>query len=149
MVMLPTTLPQIRAMIEESRAMLRSSRSMLRQARYDTAAAFVAALYAVRNAERETAVLRDGVLPKARQAVEATRQAYATGGASFTDLIDAQRMLLDVQRMLADAAAEREKRLAEMEQLAGVDVEALGATGGSPVVMNTNGNTGEPPVPQQ
>jgi outer membrane protein TolC len=127
MVMLPTTLPQIRARIAENRALLAGTRAMLRQSRSDKAAAFVAALYALRNAERESALLRDEVLPKARASFDAVRQSYASGAAGFTDLIDAQRMLLDVQLMQTEAAAEREKRLAELEELAGVDVETLAA----------------------
>ncbi|HLL89208.1 MAG TPA: TolC family protein, partial [Tepidisphaeraceae bacterium] len=125
MVMLPTTLPQIRARIEENRALLRGTQAMLRQTRRDKAAAFVAALYALRNAEREAALLRDDVLPKARASLDSVRQSYATGAAGFTDLIESQRMLLDVQLMLAESTAEREKRLAELEELAGVDVETL------------------------
>ena len=125
MLVLPTTIPEIRGKIDESRAMLRASQAMLRQARSDRAGSFVAALYAMRNAERQAAVFQETILPRAQQALASTRQAYSTGTGSFTDLIDAQRTLLDVRVMIADARIEREKRLAELEALAGVDVETL------------------------
>lgn len=125
MVVLPTTLPEIRGRIDEARAMLRASRAMLRQTRADRAAAFVAALYTLRSAERQAAVFRQTILPRAQQALAASRQAYATGTGSFTDLIDSQRTLLEVRLMVAEARVEREKRLAELEALAGVDVETL------------------------
>jgi len=125
MVVLPTTLPEIRGKIDESRAMLRSSQAMLRQTRSDRAAGFVAALYAMRSAEQQTAVFQDAILPRAQQTLAAMRQAYAAGTAGFTDLIDTQRTLLDVRLMIAEAQIEREKRLAELEALAGVDIETL------------------------
>jgi outer membrane protein TolC len=125
MVVLPTTIPEIRGRIDEARAMLRASEAMLRQTRSDRAAGFVAALYALRNAERQAAVFRETILPRAQQALAASRQSYATGTGSFTDLIDSQRTLLDVRLMVAEAQVEREKRLAELEALAGVDVETL------------------------
>ena len=125
MVVLPTTIPEIRGRIDESRAMLRSSQAILRQARSDRAASFVAALYAMRNAERQAAVFQETILPRAQQALASSRQAYSTGTGSFTDLIDAQRTLLDVRVMIAEARIEREKRLADLEVLAGVDIETI------------------------
>lgn len=127
MLVLPTTLPEIRGKIDESRAMLNSTRAMFRQTRADRAASFVGALYALRNAERQAAVFEDAILPRAQQTLASLRQSYAAGNATFTDLIDAQRTLLDVRLMIAEARMEREKRLAELEALAGVDIETLAA----------------------
>jgi outer membrane protein TolC len=117
--------PAIRASIEEARAMLRSTEAMARQLRSDRAASFVAALYAMRNAEKLVSLYRDTVLPKAEQALASSRQAYAAGQIAFVELIDSQRTLLDVRLMIAQARVEREKRLAELEALAGVDVEGI------------------------
>jgi hypothetical protein len=44
----------------------------------------------------------------------------------FADLIDSEWMLISVRRMVAQAQIEREKRLVELETLAGVDIETLG-----------------------
>ena len=126
MVSLPTTVPALRAAIQEARAMLRGSEAMARQARWDAGASFVAALYAMRNAEKLVGLYRDTVLPKAEQTLASSRQAYAAGQIAFVELIDSQRTLLDVRLMIAQARVEREKRLAELEALAGVDVEAVG-----------------------
>jgi outer membrane protein TolC len=126
MVVLPTMVPAIRASIEEARAMLRASEAVVRQSRADRGAAFVAALSAMRNAERLVGLYRDTVLPKAEQALASSRQAYAAGQVAFVELIDSQRTLLDVRLMIAQARVEREKRLAEIEAMAGVDVESFG-----------------------
>ncbi|HEV8379686.1 MAG TPA: TolC family protein [Tepidisphaeraceae bacterium] len=132
MVVLPTTIPEIKGKIDESRAMLRSTQAVLRQTRSDRAASFVAALYAMRSAERQGSVFQDAILPRAQQTLAAMRQAYAAGTASFTDLIDTQRTLLDVRLMIAEAQIEREKRLAELEALTGVDIETLAAPATQP-----------------
>jgi outer membrane protein TolC len=127
MVVLPTTIPAIRAAIEEARAMLRSAEAVARQTRADRGANFIAALYALRSAEKQVGLFRETVLPKAEQALASSRQAYAAGQVGFVELIDTQRTLLDVRRMIAEARIAREKRLAELEALAGVDVEAIGS----------------------
>ena len=79
-------------------------------------------LYEFRDASRRIGLYRDTLLPKAREALQATEAAYRTGAAPFADLVDAERMLLEFQlsyeRALADAAA----RLAEAEMLVGREV---------------------------
>ena len=137
MVVLPTTVPEIKGKIDESRAMLRATQAMLRQTKADRAASFVAALYAMRSAERQSAVFQDAILPRAQQTLASMRQAYAAGTASFTDLIDTQRTLLDVRLMIAEARMEREKRLGELEALAGVDIETLVAPTTQPTTKST------------
>ena len=126
MVMLPTKAPAIRAAIDEAQSMLRSSEAMLRQTRQDRAASFVASLYLMRNAERQTQFLRQRLLPATQQLVSSSRNAYAGGTIGFADLIDSERTLLTVRRMVTEAQVEREERLAELEALAGVDIETQG-----------------------
>ncbi len=126
MVMLPTAVPMIQGQIEESRAMLRQTQAMARQTRHERAASFVAALYAMRNAERQVLLLQQRIVPAAEQVMNSSLQAYAAGRVGFADLIDSQRTLLDARLLVAQARIEREKRLAELEALAGTDVETLG-----------------------
>lgn len=126
MVTLPTNLVKIRASIREAESMLRASEAMARQTRSERAAVFVAALVALRDHERQAALFKDVILPKAQQVLAASTQAYATGAIGFGEMIDSQRTLLDVSRLVAEARTAREKRLAELETLAGVDIEALG-----------------------
>lgn len=124
-VMLPTTLPEIRGGINEARAMLSEARAMERQARRDRAASFVAALLVLRNSTREAELFEEGVLPAAQLLADTTRQSYAAGSADLLELIEAQRTLLDVRLVVAEARVERERRAAEIEQLAGIDLETL------------------------
>jgi cobalt-zinc-cadmium efflux system outer membrane protein len=124
--MLPTKVPAIRAAIDEAEAMTRSSEAMLRQTEKDRAASFVANLYVMRNAERQTELYQTRVVPAAQQLVSSSRNAYAAGAVGFADLIDSERTLISVRRLLAQSQVEREKRLAALEAIAGVDIETLG-----------------------
>jgi cobalt-zinc-cadmium efflux system outer membrane protein len=144
MVVLPTTIPQIQGMIHESRAMLRASEATLRQTKYDRAASFVAALYGLRNSERQVTVLDQTIRPRAEQVLTSARQSYTTGTGTFIDLIDAQRTLLDVRQMIAEARIDRERRLAELEALAGVDAETLPA--GATTEPTTHPTTTSAPI---
>ncbi|MCY2925359.1 MAG: TolC family protein [Planctomycetota bacterium] len=117
---------KIQGGIDAADSALRQSRAMTRQTKADRAAQFVATLYALRNHERQTALLSDKILPAAKQTWESSVKAYSTGGISFSELIDTQQALLRVQVMIAEARMAREKRLAELETLAGLDVETLG-----------------------
>jgi outer membrane protein TolC len=66
------------------------------------------------------------VVPSVQQLINASQQDYAAGTVGFADLIDSERTYVGVRLMVAQARIEREKRLAELEALAGVDIETLG-----------------------
>lgn len=141
MVMLPTTLPQIQAAIDNAEAMVRSSQAVIRQTEKDRAASFVAALYFMRNAERQTSFFHRRLTPLVEQLLNSSREAYAAGTVGFADLIDSKRTYINIRRLVAEARIERERRLAELEALAGVDIETLGR----PALIATI----EPPPPPQ
>jgi outer membrane protein TolC len=124
-VMLPTVIPRIKGMVKEARADLRRVDAMARQTRLDRAAEYVAAVYALRNTERQAALFERQVLPSAQRVLESVRQSYSNGTGGYLDLIEAQRTLLDVRLTIAEAKAAREKHLADLEALAGVDIETI------------------------
>jgi outer membrane protein TolC len=135
MVMLPTNLPAIQGAIAESGAMIRASQATRRQTARDRAASFVAALYFMRNAQRQVEFLQNNIMPLAEKAMSNSRSAYATGKGGYADIIDSQRTLLNVRLMTAQVRIEREKRLAELESLAGTDVETLARPAKTPASM--------------
>ena len=147
MIMLPTTLPAIRGAIEEATAMQRSSEAILRQTRSDRAASFIANLYLMRNAERQTAFYRRSVVPAARQLLNASEQEYASGAVAFADLIDSERTYISVRFLVAESRIDREKRLADLEALAGVDIETLGQPA-RPGTVGPRPASTELPLPQ-
>jgi cobalt-zinc-cadmium efflux system outer membrane protein len=135
-VSLPTVLPRIRGMIEESRAELGAAEATYRQKRQDTAAALVAALVTLRNSERQSALFKKDVIPLVERVVDSVRRGYVAGGGTYLDLIDAQRTLLDARLMLAESLVAREKALTEIEVLAGFDLEAIAAGSSQPTTVS-------------
>lgn len=122
---LPTQFPRIRAMVDEARADLRRVEALSRQTQSDRAGKFAATLVALRDTERRAAVFENEVVPLAQQTVELTRRGYGAGTATYLDVIDTQRTLLDVRLLAAEAKTMRERLLAELEALAGMDVETV------------------------
>jgi outer membrane protein, heavy metal efflux system len=81
------------------------------------------ALYDYRDGERKALLYRDNLIPQGRQAFEVTEQAYIAGKLEFTNLVDAQRVLLEFQLSHERALADCAKSLAKIEMLAGVPDE--------------------------
>jgi len=126
-VALATTIPQIRAGIREARANLRGSEALARQGGLERDAAFVAALLTLRSAELQIAVLDDHVTPAATQAADAAERAYAAGSGDLATWLAGQQALLDLRLSIAETRIARERQVAELEALAGVDAERLAA----------------------
>jgi outer membrane protein TolC len=125
MVVLPTRREAIEAGIEQARAGIRATAAARTQYERDLAASFVLNLYVLRNDERQTALLEETVIPRAREAVRIAQAAYATNRLTFADLIGAQKTLLDARLVVAQLRTEREKALAAIETWSAVDVDAM------------------------
>ena len=113
--------------------MLRASEARAAQAGLDQRARFAAALAALHDGERQEALFRGDVLPIAETFAASTEQSYASGASPLDAVIESRRLLLDLRLLLAEARSTRERQLAELEALAGFDVETLAPpTAGSP-----------------
>jgi len=84
------------------------------------------ALYRLRDAERKMGLYRDTLIPKAKQTLTVTETSYRAGKASFTDLIDAERIMLDFELSFERALADHAQHLAELEMLAGQELPRSG-----------------------
>jgi outer membrane protein TolC len=125
MITLPLQVPRIRAGIDEARASLRAAEAALR-ARGDQLGARVALeLFLARDSERQLALYREVLLPRASDVVSATEMSYATGAASFLELLDAQRSLLALDLAAAELRALHATAVAELEALCALDFGTL------------------------
>jgi len=125
MVVLPTRREAIQAGIKQARAELQTARAAQAQYQRDLATSFVLNLVLLRNNERQIALFQDAIIPRARQITRVVQSAYASGGARYTELLDAQRTLLEARLTVAQLQMEREKALASIEATAAVDVAAM------------------------
>ena len=124
MIELPLNLGRIRAGIEEARAGLRAAQAELRARRNEVGAELVLQLFVARDSERQLAVYREDLLPRARDILRAIESSYATGGMSFLELLDAQRSLLEFEQMAVELEATRGMAIAELEALCALDFGA-------------------------
>jgi outer membrane protein TolC len=83
-------------------------------------------LYRFRDSERKIDLYRDALLPKAKESLKVTESNFRAGSGSFTDLIDAQRILLEFALSFERALADRSQSLAELEMLIGQEIPRKG-----------------------
>ncbi len=89
--------------------------------------------YRFRDADRRINLYRDTLLPKAEESLKATLTAFQGGKASFTDMIDAQRLLLEFQLSYERGLSDKIQRLAELEMLTGQQIAENGSVQPEPV----------------
>ena len=121
----PLRVDRIQAGIAEAQAGTRAAQAALRAKGDDLGARVVLQIFLARNGDRQAALLADSLLPRAGEVVESVRAGYATGGASFLDLLDAQRSLLELEGMQVDVVAARAKAIAALEALCALDFGTL------------------------
>ncbi len=86
------------------------------------------ALYRFRDGDRKIDLYRDTLLPKAVESVKANESSFKTGGNTFLDLIDAQRVMLAFELAYERALSNRAQKLAELEMLVGKQIPRTGNT---------------------
>jgi outer membrane protein TolC len=107
------------AAVREARGRLRAARLERTDMANTLQADLKLAAYEYRDAVRRVGLYRDTLVPKARESFRATEAAYTAGRASFSDLVDSQRMWLEFQLAYERASADSQQHLAEIRTLIG------------------------------
>jgi len=97
------------------------------------------ALYRFRDGERKIDLYRDTLLPKAEESLKVTEAGFRAAKGTFTDLVDAQRILLEFSLSLERAFADRSQALARLEMLVGSQIAPVGNKSSRPDVKNSSG----------
>lgn len=144
---LPVWRDKIAAEIARAQAQKYAAQARLDAGQVQIAAELAALLFMYREAVRNDALLREKLLPRARQSLDAARAGYVNGRAGFLDVIDAQRTLLEFELMGIEARTQRELALASLSlAVAGVPPAGAPTLEGGP----DRGETEAPqPAPQQ
>lgn len=79
------------------------------------------ALNSLRDARRNEELITDRLLPKTEQALEILSEEYASGRASFDEVLQLQRELLDLELELIGELTRQNKAMATIEKLTGFD----------------------------
>ena len=116
---LPVNRSKWGAKVAERRALLRRSQASYRGARAELVSILRAAHAELKRADSETALLRTGLVPQARQSLDSSRSGYEVGRVDFLSLLDSQVRLLNAELRLVRAEADRRQAFAALEAAAG------------------------------
>jgi len=119
---LPLDRSKWRAKASEQKALLRHSEAELRGVRAELIAQTRTAHAELVRASSEEALLETGLVPQARQSLEASRSAYEVGRIDFLSLLDSQVRLLGAELRLVRARADKHRAFAALEAAAGEKV---------------------------
>lgn len=115
-----------RARKAEAAARLRSAQNDYGRARNDVRNLVERSVFEYSDARRKTQLYRDGLIPKAQQALNASYAAYQAGEADFLNVLDAQRELLGFQLLFERARSNLAIAKAQIEMITGMEIEAGG-----------------------
>jgi outer membrane protein TolC len=110
---LPIWRDKLAAELAAAQAGQRAAEARLSAEQIALAVDFAEQTYLIREADRGLALVRERLLPRARQSLTAVRAAYRSGQADFPSVIDAERALLDFQ--LDEIAAQTQREIARAE----------------------------------
>jgi outer membrane protein, heavy metal efflux system len=116
---LPIRRGRIAAGVREAEARLGAATREAQARELGLEAELKQALYMYRDSARRMALYGGTLVPKSRHALESTEAAYRAGDAGFTDLVDAQRLLLEFALAHERAAADRAQAQARIHALVG------------------------------
>ncbi|MCK5172847.1 MAG: TolC family protein, partial [Planctomycetes bacterium] len=105
------------AAVRQARARYHAARRDKTQKANDLSSQLKLTLYHFRDAERKLSLYSNALLPKAQESLKVTESQFRAGRGTFTDLIDAQRILLEFALARERALADRAQNLAKLEML--------------------------------
>jgi cobalt-zinc-cadmium efflux system outer membrane protein len=117
---LPIDRQKWRSQVAERDALLRRSRAEYRRFRAALRDSLRARHADLERADREIALLEEGLVPQARQSLDSSRSGYEVDKVDFLSLIDSQVRLLNAQLRLERAIADRRAAFAAVEASLGV-----------------------------
>ena len=118
---LPIWFGKNKAMRDEARAGISMSEQMHQDERNDLASMISMANFEYNDALRRLQLYRDGLLPKAKESLNATLTAYQTGQTDFLMLLDSQRQLLEFSLAVERAKVDAATKWAEIEMITGTN----------------------------
>ena len=110
---LPIWRDKLAAELAAAQAGKRAAKLRLSAGQISLAVDFAEQTYLIREANRELTLLRERLLPRARQSLEVARAAYQSGQVDFLNVIDSEQTLLNFQ--LDEIAAKTQREIARAQ----------------------------------
>jgi outer membrane protein TolC len=142
---LPIWRDKIGAQIAEAQALRGAAVARLSAEEISLAVDFAEKSLTYRQASRNLLLLREELLPKARQSLEVARIEYLSGRLDFFNLSDAERTLLGFELDQVEALTQRELTLTELSLLVlGVSPENAPSRGSAGMNRGTSASPAQP-----
>ena len=116
---LPLWTSRYNAGVTEARAMALSTLQNKTQLESDLAAQAVELMFVIEDTRRKATLYQAVLIPKTKEMLDVSEQAYRAGGIDFLNLIDAQRKLLEFELAYERTRADHLTGLAGLEALVG------------------------------
>ena len=116
---LPVDRSKWRSRVAEENALIRRAQARLRETRAALVSLTRRSHAELVRASLEEALLETGLVPQAKQSLDASRSAYEVGRIEFLSLLDSQVRLLGAELRLARARADKRRAFASLESAAG------------------------------
>lgn len=116
---LPLWTSSYNAGVQEAQAKALGTLQSKTQRQSDLASQAAELMFAVEDSRRKATLYQDVLIPKAKEMLEVSEQAYRTGTIDFLSLIDAQRKLLEFELSYERVLADHLVSLAQLEPLVG------------------------------
>ncbi len=120
------TKPKYDAGVQEAAASIAAARAQQHTLENQTRFQIKDLVAKLRSTDQVATLYRTTILPQAEQSLEAARVGYRAGKAGFLDLIETERTLRGFQLEYFKTLVERQHRLAELEQVVGIDLDRQG-----------------------
>ena len=118
---LPIWRKKYHSAVREAQTLEKSSAEALAARENNLIAELERALYNFRDSERKIELFKNTLIPKAKQSLNVSTQAFEAGKADFLNLVDAQRTLLEFELLYEQALSNRASHYAYIEMLIGDD----------------------------
>jgi len=109
----------------QARARLAENVSKKRRSQNDLMLQASQSLYELDQARRKSSLYKDSIIPRSREMLGSYEALYREGGADFTTLVEAQKMLLDSELEYKKAQIELGQKTSQLEMLMGKEVQGL------------------------
>lgn len=123
-VSIPLWFGKNKARRQEAEAQYRKAQYEYSDARNHLEAFTEKVVYDYNDALRKTRLYRDGLVPKAEQALNSSYTAYEADETDFLNVLDAQRQLLDFQLMFEQARSDLALHRAQIEMITGRELDS-------------------------
>lgn len=126
---LPLWADSYRDQVNQAKSQVRQVRRQMEQKEFDLVSELSQAVFELEDSRRKAVLYRDVLVPKAKEMVLASEEAYRVGQTDFLSLIDAQRTQLRYELAYERSFTDHLQQKARIERLSGENVFEKGKDG--------------------